>query len=111
MTESETLNAVNQLLKSGQTQAASDLLTSSAADAKAAEDLAAGIPPPPVAPRDPVAIVREFFVATANFLGNPDWLTALIAEFDATLAASATPAPATPLTAAKLAAFNASKTA
>lgn len=82
MPTAEELNLVTSLLKENRIQEAANLSAQLAADAKAAEDLAAGKAPEPPPARQPGPIVLDLLHEIVSHLGHTPRMTALINELD-----------------------------
>ncbi len=82
MPTAEEMNQITALLKENRVQDAADLSAKLAAEAKAAEDLAAGKVPEPPPPRPTGPIVMDLLHEIAAHLGHTPRMSALITELD-----------------------------
>lgn len=82
MPTAEELNLITSLLKENRVQEAANLSAQLAADAKAAEALAAGQAPEPPPAREPGPILLDLVHEIVAHLGHTPRMAALINELD-----------------------------
>ncbi len=80
MPTAEQMNQITLLLKENKVQEAADLSAYLAAEAKAAEDLAAGKLPEPSPPRQPGPIMMDLLYEIVAHLGNTPRMFSLLTE-------------------------------